>query len=113
MGTIKDKVKRCICHHCPNVLYCKAKLPEFNFDGLTGKEFKLMDILTRNRGIIVTYTELMRVGWGISKTPTLHNVNNVIWRLNKKVGIIKCKPGIGYWIDAPIKDDDSSGLSRV
>jgi DNA-binding response OmpR family regulator len=92
----------CLCHHCHNVKWCHNKAPEFNFDGLSAREYKIMDLLIRNRGIIVTLDQIITKGWDIASTPSISTLRNQMWRLRKKVDVvIKCKSRLGYWIEKP------------
>ncbi|HLJ35564.1 MAG TPA: response regulator transcription factor [Ktedonobacteraceae bacterium] len=69
---------------------------------LTYTEFKLLSILARNRGRIVTYDILISEVWGYDEVSELQSVHTYINRLRKKIEtpanrrFIRNEPKIGY-----------------
>ena len=69
---------------------------------LTYTEFKLLSILARNRGRIVTYDILISEVWGYDEVAELQSVHTYINRLRKKIEMpaehrfIRNEPKIGY-----------------
>lgn len=69
---------------------------------LTNKESRLLDLLMRNRGQIITKDQILNRVWGLDSDVDLNNVEIYIHYIRKKLSLIKCNVrietvrGIGY-----------------
>lgn len=69
------------------------------------KEFLLLEYLVRNRGKVLSRTELLEHVWDVNADPFTNTVETHIMNLRKKLGcrerkeLIKTVPGVGYKID--------------
>jgi DNA-binding response OmpR family regulator len=67
---------------------------------LTFKESRLLELLLRNRGRVVTKERILEKVWGFNAETGLANVNLYIYYLRKKLNIpyIKTVRGVGYYL---------------
>jgi two-component system, OmpR family, KDP operon response regulator KdpE len=70
---------------------------------LTPKEFDLLTILVRNRGRVVTHSQLLTAVWGPAHTHDLQYLRVFVGQLRQKLGVsidatelIQTEPGVGY-----------------
>jgi two-component system OmpR family response regulator len=75
---------------------------------LQPREFRLLELLMRNRGRLMTRTMLLERVWGFSFDPKTSIVETHISRLRAKVDrpfdapMIRTERGMGYILDAPL-----------
>ena len=67
---------------------------------LTFKESRLLELLLRNRGQVVTKERILEKVWGFNSETGLANVNLYIYYLRKKLNIpyLKTVRGVGYYL---------------
>lgn len=87
---------------------------------LTGREFQLLALLSRNVGIPMTREAIFRAVWGIHPAPAASNVVDVyIGYLRQKLHAIKrdhllrTVRGIGYMIDTSIESQEFPATKRI
>jgi two-component system, OmpR family, response regulator len=80
---------------------------------LQPREFKLLEVLMRNRGKLMTRTMLLERVWDFRFDPKTSIVETHVSRLRAKVDrpfdtpMIKTERGMGYILDAPLGSDDA------
>jgi DNA-binding response OmpR family regulator len=52
---------------------------------LTAQEFRVLKFFSRNRGRVISRSELLNEVWGYQDYPTTRTVDNHIWKLRLKL----------------------------
>ena len=104
MGNLKE----CLCHHCAHFESCqKARLKHYIYkenNTLTARENQILDYLVVNRGIILTYAQIIDYVWG-NDPINERCLSTYIWRLRKKVpDLIQGKTGLGYYVNKDLPE---------
>jgi DNA-binding response OmpR family regulator len=72
---------------------------------LTPKEFALLEYLTRNRGVVLSRSEILEHVWDVNTDSFTNTVESHVLKLRRKLGcqnrndFIHTIPGVGYKID--------------